>query len=250
MKDYRREPFERMVILGESTVQGGPWVSDPSHYFADIVADLIDTAQDAPFHYVNSGIGANAISPRSPGYADSAKPSAMERYRDDVIDHDPDLFVFCYGLNDMRAGMDVDEFIDDARTILADVKAACDPVLVLTTIYHMTGWRSFPPFDRGTPDLNATYNERIAVLADEMGGLLADVWRAQGEADWLINPDGVHANRIGNMLIAHEVFATLARNCSCLTNATFAADMETDWTRNTTASRASAGDPYRKTWGS
>lgn len=249
MRDYRHDPFERMVILGESTVAGGPWVSEPTFRFADLVADLIDTVQNTPFHYVNSGIGANAISERSPGYADSAKPSAMERYRDDVIAHDPDLFMFCYGLNDMRAGMDVDEFIEDARAILTDVKAACDPVVVLTTIYHMTGWKSYPPFDRGTPELSATYNRRIAGLAEETGGLLADVWRAQGEADWLINPDGVHANRVGNLLIAHEVFATLARNCSCLTNATFATDTHTDWTRHTTASRASVGDAYRKTWG-
>jgi len=249
MRDYRQTPFETMVILGESTVQGGPWVVEPEYRFADLVAELIRTVQNTPLHYVNSGVGANAISERSPGYADSAKPSAMERYHDDVIAHEPDLFIFCYGLNDMRAGMDVDQFIEDARTILADVKQASDPVLVLTTIYHMTGWKSFPPFDKGTPDLNRVYNERIGGLADDMGALLADVWAAEGEADWLVNPDGVHANRVGNMLVAHEVFATLARNCSCLTNATFDADMDTNWTRSTTASRASVGDPYTKTWG-
>jgi lysophospholipase L1-like esterase len=248
VRDYRSQPFERLVILGESTVAGGSWVAEPTHRFADVLVDLIQTVQDAPLHYVNSGIGANAISTRSPGYPNSAKPSAMERYRDDVIAHDPDLFVFCYGLNDMRAGMDVGEFIEDASAILTDVKAVCDPVIVLTTIYHMTGWRSFPPFDVGGPELNATYNESIAALAGDVDGLFADVWRAQGEADWLINPDGVHANRVGNMLIAHEVFATLARNCSCLTNATFDVDMTTDWTRDTTASREACGDPFLRKW--
>jgi len=248
VRDYSSQPFQRLVILGESTVAGGGWVVEPTHRFADVLVDLIQSVQGAPLHYVNSGIGANAISTRSPGYPNSAKPSAMERYRDDVIAHEPDLFVFCYGLNDMRAGMDVGEFIEDAQAILMDVKAACDPLLVVTTIYHMTGWRSFPPYDVGTPELNATYNAELAALADDVGGLLADVWRAQGAADWLINPDGVHANRVGNMLIANEIFATLARNCSCLTNATFDVDMTTDWTQSTMASREACGDPFRRTW--
>ena len=134
MRDYRQEPFTRMVIIGASNVSGGEWVAEPNVRFADIVADLIQTVQGAPLHYVNSGIPANVISKRSPYYPESYGPSAMERYRDDVIAHDPDLFIFCYGAIDMRVGMDVDEFIDDAREILTDVKAACDPLVVLTTI--------------------------------------------------------------------------------------------------------------------
>ena len=122
-----------------------------------MLATLINSIQESPIVYVNSGIGANAISPRSPGYANSAKPSALERYHDDVIAHSPDLFVFCYGLNDMRAAMPVGEFIEDCRSIRRDVQAECVPVIVLTTVYHMTGWRSFPPYDKGGPELTRTY---------------------------------------------------------------------------------------------
>jgi lysophospholipase L1-like esterase len=248
MRSHRTEPFRRMVVLGESTVQGGPWLPDVSLRFADVLARLINDVQSDRMEYVNKGIGANAISPRSPGYANSAKPSAIERYRDDVIALDPDLFIFCYGLNDMRAGMDVDEFIEDCRTILADVREACRPVTVVTTVYHMTGWRSFPPYDKGSPRATRVYNRRLGGLAEEQGALLADVWRAQGAADWLVHPDGVHANHVGNLIIAHEIFATLARHCSGLTNAAFAADAGSEWTRHTTQSRANAGDPFRRTW--
>ena len=248
MDDVRREPFRRLVILGESTVAGGGWLSKQQYRFADVLKTLIDAIQSEPLHYMNSGIGANAISPRSPGYPKSAKPSAMERYREDVIAHDPDLFVFCYGLNDMRAGMDIADFIEDCRTILRDVKQACAPVTVVTTIYHMTGWNSFPPFDKGSPQLCAEYNDALKGLASETGALMADVWRAQGSADWLIHPDGVHANRVGNLVIAHEIFATLSRRCSGLTASVRHADADTDWTKNTTDARAKAGDPYRQTW--
>ena len=61
MRDYRQTPFKTMVILGESTVRGGPWVVASEYRFAGLVAELIQTVQNTPLHYVNSGIGANAI---------------------------------------------------------------------------------------------------------------------------------------------------------------------------------------------
>ncbi|MBI4580938.1 MAG: hypothetical protein HY718_14620 [Planctomycetes bacterium] len=113
-------PFKRMVILGESTVQGGGWLSRTEERYVDILARLINDVQGEPMEYINKGIGANAISPRSPGYAQSIKPSAMERYEQDVIANHPDLFIMAYGLNDMRAGMDLKEFIEDEEKIGKD----------------------------------------------------------------------------------------------------------------------------------
>ena len=81
-----------------------------------------------------------------------------------------------------------------------------------------------------------------------MDGLLADVWRAEGDADWLVHEDGVHANRAGNLVIAHEIFATLCGNCSGLARHTREGDVGTEWTRRTTAARSAHGDPYRQTW--
>ncbi len=246
--DQRREPFKRLVILGESTVEGGPWLSDPTDRFADVLVRLINTCQDRPVEYHNKGIGANAISPRSPGYEASRKPSAIERYREDVIALEPDLFVLCYGLNDMRAAMPVEDFAADMSTIIRGVKAACAPVTVLTTVYHMTAWKSYPPFDRGGPELTRDYNAAIRRLAEEHDGILADVWQAEGCADWLIDFDGVHANRVGNLVIAHRIFEALAHHASGLSLKAFADQRDTKWTKDTTASRADVGDPFKKTW--
>jgi lysophospholipase L1-like esterase len=247
-KDLKKEPFRRMVIMGESTVEGGGWLVQREGRFADILAGLISSCQEKPVEYINKGIGANAISPRSPGYEKSRKPSAMERYKADVIALNPDLFVLCYGLNDMRAGMPLQDFQEDLATIMRDVKAACSPMIVLTTVYYMTGWHSFAPYDKGSPALTRIYNACIRGLAEEYDCVLADVWGAEGEADWLIHPDGVHANRVGNLLIAHRIFEAIAQHASGLTNWTFAQDQNTTWTRNTTKARESSGDPFTKTW--
>lgn len=247
-RDRWARPFERMVVMGESTVEGGPWLERTEERWADVLAGLIERCQRRPLAYFNRGIGANVISPRSPGYANSRKPSALERYREDVIALQPDLFILCYGLNDMRAGMNVEEFREDMQTILGDVAAACRPLTVLTTVYHMTGYRSYPPYDRGRPAQTRVYNEVIRQLAEANDCLLADVWGAEGQADWLVHPDGVHANAVGNLVIAHRVFEVLAQHCSGLSAAVHEAMGDTEWTQRTIAERAAVGDPFLRTW--
>ena len=138
-----------MVVLGESHV-AGMCATEERRRWVNVAAELIGEFQGAPVTLHNKGISANAISPRSPGYAASAKPSALERYREDVIALRPDLFVLSYGLNDMRAGMPPEQFREDMARIITDVKAACDPVIVLTTVYHMTAYDWYPPFDVGS----------------------------------------------------------------------------------------------------
>lgn len=247
-KDYRKTPFKRMVILGESTVEGGPWLIKEDERYADIVARLIGEVQGEPIEYFNKGIGANAISPRSPGYPDSRKPSAMERYHAHVIELKPDLFILAYGLNDMRAGMPLPDFREDMATIIRDVRTACDPVIVLTTVYYMTGWKSWPPYDKGSVELTLQYNDCIRGLAQEFDCILADIWEAEAGPDWFIHYDGVHANRIGNLIIGHKVFEAIARHCSGLTTKVFEDGLSTRWTQETSQSRAQAGDPFTRTW--
>jgi lysophospholipase L1-like esterase len=230
-QDLRAEPFRTLVVLGESTVEGGPWLHEGESRWADVLANLIGACQETPVTYRNEGIGASVISPRSPGYEASRKPSALERYRERVIAADPDLFVLAYGLNDTRAGMLVEEFAEDLQTIVREVQAACRPVTVLTTVYHMTRFEWYPPFDRGGREVTLSYNRAIVDVAKDTHSLLADVWSAEGEADWLIHQDGVHANAVGNLVLAHRVFEVIAATCSCLTRRTAAAHEDTAWTR-------------------
>ena len=233
-KDYSSEEFKRLVIMGESTVQGGPWLQRQDQRFADVVARLINECRQNPVEYFNEGVSASVISPRSSCYEASAKPSAIERYQERVIGRNPDLFIFCYGLNDMRAGTPLELFCEEMERIIAEAKAACDPVTVLTTVYHMTRYDWHAPFDVGGVEATIRYNAAIADLAARHGCILADVWAAEGLADWLIHPDGVHANAVGNLLIAHRVFEALAQNCSCLSAHTRAIDAGGEWTKRVT----------------
>lgn len=206
-RDHRSEPFERVVVLGESHVAQGAWVR--------VFAALLKEFQGPPEpEIIKAGIGGNAISPRSPGYPASAKPSALERYRDDVIAHDPDLAVLSYGLNDMRAGMPPEDFREDLCTLVSEVQAACDPVVVLTTVYNMSAYRAFPPFDKGSVEATEVYNLVIRQVAEAHDALVADIWAAEGQAPWAMDPDTVHANRLGHTLIGHRVFEAVATNCS------------------------------------
>jgi len=248
VRDWHREPFRTLVVMGESTVAGGTFLPRIEDRWADVLARLIQQCQGEPLTYHNKGIGANAISPRSPGYADSAKPSALERYREDVITLQPDLVVLAFGLNDMRAAMPVEEFIEDLGTIVRDVQAECESLIALCTVYHMTGWRSWAPFDRGSPELTRVYNEAIGQLALERDCLLSHIWESQGQADWLLHADGVHANLVGNLVIAHRVFEDLAGHCSGLSREAHRQQAGTEWTAFTTAERAAAGDPFDPWW--
>lgn len=215
-RDWHSEEFRRLVVLGESHVQGGGWIADDSERWADLLVELINRCQSQPIEYFNKGVGASVISPRSPGYDASGKPSAMERYQQEVIALSPDLFILSYGLNDMRAGMDPFLFMEEMERIIVDVKSACAPLTVLTTVYYYNGYDRYPPFDKGNPQFARIYNAVIRELADKHDCLVADIWEAENEADWLIHPDGVHANFVGQLVIACRVFETLASNCSGL----------------------------------
>jgi lysophospholipase L1-like esterase len=131
-----------------------------------------------------------------------------------VVALNPDLFILSYGLNDMRAGMHPEDFRADVREIILGVRAACDPVVVLTTVYFMTAYDLYPPFDKGSTQATEVYNRVIAQLAEELGCILADVWAAEGCADWIIHPDTVHANELGHLIIGHRVFEAIATHCS------------------------------------
>jgi len=211
--DLHPEPFHTMVALGESTVAGA-CATHERRRWVNIVAELISTFQGVPVTLHNKGIGANAISPRSPGYASSAKPSALERYRTDVIARNPDLFILAYGLNDMRAGMPPEHFREDLAQIITEVKQACNPVTVLTTVYHMSAYDWYPPYDVGSVAATEVFNLVIRQLAQKHGCILADIWEAEGQADWVIHPDTVHANDLGHLLIANRVFEAIATSCS------------------------------------
>jgi lysophospholipase L1-like esterase len=220
-RDWRSTPFQVAVALGESTTAGGTATSRQLTWVSRL-ADLINESQLQPVKMINNGLGANVISPRSAHYEQSGRPSAMERYEKHVIAYHPDLVLVSFGLNDARAGTPLGQFIEDLRHIVLDIKTRTGALIVLVNAYFMTGFDRYDPFRLGTVASFMGYNAAEQRLAQELDVLYADVFDAQGQAPWVIDPDGVHANNLGHRLIANRIFEVLAKNCSCLAERSFA----------------------------
>jgi lysophospholipase L1-like esterase len=241
-------PFKSMVVLGESTVEGGGWLVGPEERWPDILWNLLERAQEEPITYHNAGIGASVISPKSPGYDASMKPSASERLQEAVIAPKPDLAVIAYGLNDMRAGMSVAAFKTEMEEVIERVQTSIQPLLVLVNVYHMSAYHYYPPFDKGSVGKTIAYNQMLARVAREKGCVYADVWGAQGQRDFLVHQDTVHANKVGNMVIAHKVFESIVLAAPGITKKAERRNADTEWTRGTRATRTESVEKSRDSY--
>jgi len=227
----RKGPFKRLVVLGESTVEGGGWLASAEERWADLLWKQLEKAQEQSILYYNAGLGASVIAPRSPGYQDSVKPSASERLDNQVIDKKPDLLVVSYGLNDMRAGMTVNDFIEEMKQIISRIRKRLDPLIVLVSVYHMSAYKFYPPFDKGSVSRTRLYNRRLRGFASGNDCVYADIWQSQAQKDYLIHPDTVHANKVGNMIIANKVFEVIVQAAPGLVRQVQKRDNKTVWTR-------------------
>ncbi len=229
--DLPRGPFKTLVVLGESTVEGGGWLSGPEERWADLLWKLLEQAQEEPMAYHNAGVGASVISPRSPGYEASIKPSASERLQEEVIAHNPDLVVVAYGLNDMRGGMSVADFKEELVAILDRIDESNDAMIVIANVYHQSAYCYYPPFDKGSVAKTDQYNRMLGQLAKQRGCVYADIYSAEGQKDFLIHPDAVHANKVGNIIIANKVFEAIVLASPGITKNVAERDADTEWTR-------------------
>ena len=225
-------PFNSLVVLGESTVEGGGWLLGPEERWADILWKLLENAQEESVLYYNAGVGASVISPISPGYEASIKPSATERLQEEVISHNPDLVVIAYGLNDMRVGMSVSAFKTEMEEIIHRIRQSIQALIVIVNVYHMSAYEYYPPFDKGSVDKTKKFNQMLKKLAAERKCVYADVWSAEGQQDSVIHQDTVHANKVGNMLIAHKVFECIVHAAPGITRNVEKRNAHTEWTRN------------------
>lgn len=214
-RDYRSKPFRMAVALGDSITAG--WTATSRELcWVNRLEDSVNESQLAPMNMVNAGLGGDVVSPRSAGYGQVGKPSALERYQKHVVERRPDLVTIAYGVNDARAGTPVGQFAEDLRQIVLDIKSKTGALTVLLSTSSMTDFERYPPFNRGSVAAFEAYNAAIKRLSEECDVLYADVFSALGTARWTVDPeDGVHPNNLGHKLIADCIFTVLANNCSC-----------------------------------
>lgn len=219
-RDYRSQPFRVAVAIGDSVTAGGKATSRELCWVSRL-AELINESQLQPVKMINSGLGANVVSRRSPCCVNAAKPSARERYDKHVIAHHPDLVLISYGLNDARGGTPLGQFLEDMRSMILDIKKQTGAVIVVVSAYFMTDFGTSEPFNHASIASLLGYNAAQKRLAEECDALYADVFEAEGMAPWMVDPDGVHPNNLGHRVIANRIFEILAQNCSVLSQKAF-----------------------------
>jgi lysophospholipase L1-like esterase len=208
-------PFRRMVVLGDS-ISYGMCAAEPEHEWSQVVAHLLRDFQDEGPTVFNRGLPAGVLSPRCPGYEESAKPSLLERYEEHCIDLEPDLVVIAEGLNDMRSGMPLHEYVSDLETVVSDIQRQTGALVVLVGIYHQAFGKgandpaAYPTWTRWSQDIAAAYNLAIQLTADRLGAVFVDAQRIMGGADWLLHVDSCHLNDLGHVLIGNGVFNAIA----------------------------------------
>jgi lysophospholipase L1-like esterase len=230
-KSMLQGPFHSLVVFGESTVEGGGWLTGPEERWADIFWRQLEHAQEIPVSYHNAGLGASVISSRSPGYPSSIKPSAAERLDQEVISFNPDLVIIAYGLNDMRAGMPCSDFYLELKKIISRIRDHGNPFTVIVNVYHMSAYHYYPPFDKGSTEKTLEYNTMLLKFAEENNCVYADVWSAEGQKDYLVHQDTVHANKVGNILIANKVFESVIQTAPGILDKVEKRNADTQWTR-------------------
>ena len=219
-KDWCEEAFHTMVALGESTTAGG-WSTSPDCCWVSILANLINDFQSQPIKCVNSGIGANVISTRSPCYSHSGKPAADERVDKHVIAHRPDLLLISYGLNDARGGTLLELFQEELTALVRHVREQISPLIVLLGPYYMHDFKlGGKDWSHADLALFHRFNETVAQVANSQECLYVDLLAANGQTDWMVHYDGVHANDLGHRVVANRIFEVLTQHCSCLARKT------------------------------
>jgi lysophospholipase L1-like esterase len=212
-------PFQKMVVLGDS-IAYGMCASQPQNEWNQVTARLLRQFQLDDLIVFNRGLPAGVISPRCPGYDESAKPSLMERYQQHCIDLQPDLVIIAEGLNDMRSGMPVQEYLSDLDKIVTDIQTHTRALVVLLGIYHQTygvGANDpavYPTWTKWNQDIARVYNLSIGLLAEKHGALFVDTLQIMAGSDSLLHIDACHLNDLGHVLVGNGVFQVIAAHCS------------------------------------
>jgi lysophospholipase L1-like esterase len=229
-RDRYSKPFKKMVTLGESHTSGIA-ATRREWGWAPLVKSLIDQFQEKPVTLLNHGIGGDILSSKCPIYQEfrGRRPSGLERYEKHVIEQKPDLVIISYGYNDMRGGTPAAAFERDLNTMVGDIRKRTKAVIVLLSTYYCPeaglrqltgGTEDGSNWGRGGLRVQARFHQILRRAAGTHDLLYADVYDAQGGAEWMIcTPSGkgdIHANDLGHRVIANKIFEVLAANCSGL----------------------------------
>jgi lysophospholipase L1-like esterase len=134
------------------------------------------------------------------GVSGNTAGDGLRRLQGDVLDHQPDLVLIAFGLNDMKNGVSLIRFEEDLSSIVREISGSgAQPVLLTTTRLQ----KGASMLARVNP---APYNDAIKMLAEARGIPLIDVndkFKGLNTPEYLI--DAAHPNMEGYRRLAEII---------------------------------------------
>ena len=172
--------YRTVVAFGDSIVSGHQQPEGWPEILGRDIASMYDGIR-----VLNAGVSGNTAG------------DGFRRLQRDVLDHQPDLVLIAFGLNDMKNGVTLIRFEEDLSSIVREVSGSgAQPVLLTTTRLQ----RGASMLARVNP---APYNDAIKMLAEARGIPLIDVndkFKGLNTPEYLI--DAAHPNGEGYRALA------------------------------------------------
>ncbi len=196
---------KKIIFFGDSITQAGV---SPDGYISVIKNDLAK-ADAASYDFIGAGIGGNKVY------------DLYLRLDDDVLSKQPDVVVIYVGVNDVwhkkltGTGTDADKFVKFYQALINKIQAQKAKIVLCTPA--VIGEKKDGENEMDA-DLNK-YSDLIRTLAKENNLPLCDLRKLFLDHDLKNNPenkdrgilttDGVHLTKLGNQLVAKEVFSKI-----------------------------------------
>lgn len=126
------------------------------------------------------------------------------------------MVIIAEGLNDVRSGMVVQDYVADLDHIVADSQNKTDALVVLMGVYHQIFGRRgndpavLPMWTQWTLSSLQLYTTAVRLVADQCHAAFIDALAVLSGADWTLDADCCHLNDLGHALIGHAVFQAMA----------------------------------------
>ena len=204
---------KKIIFLGDSITQNAVINSDEFKGFITLMREEVDSNIDL----IGKGIGGDKVS------------DLLTRYRDDVINLNPDKVFVYIGINDVwhkydyGTGTDIDLYENGLRQIIYDMKdngievILCTPTVIGENKGEFTlvnQFKDIKTMEIMNDDLDE-YSDVIRKLSLEFNTELLDLRKIfmqyisennpENKSKGILTTDGVHLNNNGSKLIATEM---------------------------------------------
>ena len=196
-----------IVAFGDSITHGAfsfGEIDYESVYWNRLRKKMNEKRNYVPINVINSGIGGTTAA------------ESLERLERQVLVHNPDLVIVCFGLNDVNNPLEI--YLESLRTIFTKIKKSGSDIIFMTPnmlntrvaedvpiMYKEYAKKTAAMQNEGRMDL---FMSSAVALANELGVLVCDCYQQWKELSKTQDVTNLLANRINHPIREmHELFA-------------------------------------------